>query len=351
MARLANVATLSFLGQRAGQAVTAQSLAQPATNQFSVVFSGSQSNYVDFTGPYARATNLVSGLGNSFTIECIFRNTDLVPGDYYNADGEGGFTGHAYRYLCLTAAQPTCPTTVTNTISIYSEYGALNGYSCLHGYIATNDSDPNLRILGEVANNPRLLTNEWHHGALTYTNSILTLFEDGNLIDSTVYPFNFLGANFTVLVGAGLPEAANSGCRPVEHLNGSVAEVRISNIARYTAPYLISDACFDVDANTLQYWKMNEGSSNVCYDSSGHSNNLILRYSNNSNNGGVWTNPAWATDTHVCGNPKSAVLNQPLVFNSNTVFKASDGHYVERIITNILGTYSDTFKDLGTISP
>jgi hypothetical protein len=58
-------------------------------------------------------------------------------------------------------------------------------------------------------------------------------------------------------------------------LTGRIAEVRVSNIARYTAPFT-PQIRFASDANTMMLLHFDEGSGTTAHDSSGNGNDGTL---------------------------------------------------------------------------
>lgn len=71
----------------------------------------------------------------------------------------------------------------------------------------------------------------------------------------------------------GIGEAADA---IAEYFNGLIDEVRISNVARYTASFAPSTVNFAPDANTVALYHLDESSGQTLIDSSGNSRNGVL---------------------------------------------------------------------------
>lgn len=85
--------------------------------------------------------------------------------------------------------------------------------------------------------------NTWHHLAVVWTGSALNIYKDGTSIGnsspSTIYAST---------AGFAIGGFYTSGTDPY---SGHIDEVRISNIARYTANFTAPSAAFTNDSNTL----------------------------------------------------------------------------------------------------
>jgi hypothetical protein len=105
--------------------------------------------------------------------------------------------------------------------------------------------------------------NSWIHVATTRSGSDVRLFTNGIIVASGTYadPIVYAGEGFDV----GLFLNAT------RTFSGRISEARVSNIARYTASFS-PPAFFSNDANTIVYWKLNEGTGTAANDSS--SNNI-----------------------------------------------------------------------------
>jgi hypothetical protein len=84
-----------------------------------------------------------------------------------------------------------------------------------------------------------LATNTWYHFAATRQSGTLRLFVNGVLEHTSTQTISISTASRIVYVGG--PTA----------MNGYADEIRISNIARYTAGFTPSTTPFVNDANTL----------------------------------------------------------------------------------------------------
>jgi hypothetical protein len=117
----------------------------------------------------------------------------------------------------------------------------------------------------------------WHHWAMTCSAGVATSWVDGVSVGTTTCydPGNMSTA--TMYLGAGEDGGPY-------RLTGRIAEVRVSNIARYTAAFT-PQTRFVSDANTMMLLHFDEGTGTTAFDSSGNNNNGTL-------NGAV----TWVTD-------------------------------------------------------
>jgi len=107
----------------------------------------------------------------------------------------------------------------------------------------------------------------WHHVAVVYDASTLFYYIDG----SCIYTQRSGGA---LSVGT---QSLNIGRYPGSNFwAGQLDEIRISNTNRYTGTF--TPRCtLGTDANTVAYWKFNDGSGATVADSSGNEHNGTLQ--------------------------------------------------------------------------
>jgi hypothetical protein len=112
---------------------------------------------------------------------------------------------------------------------------------------------------------------QWSHVALTYDATGERLYADGVQVAQAgaVTPANNTGA---VWIGA--------SPRPLSAVLGFISEVRVSNVARYTASFTPAPH-LATDAQTVAFWKLDEGTGTTANDSSGNGNPGTL-------DGGAW---------------------------------------------------------------
>jgi hypothetical protein len=108
---------------------------------------------------------------------------------------------------------------------------------------------------------------DWHHFAVTWDGTNRRIFVDGRLATSDTPP-RVTATAASLNIGGGPGDWRT--------LAGSMAELRISSIDRYRGKDFTPARQFAVDADTVSYWKMNEGSGSVVHDQSnnGHDGTL-----------------------------------------------------------------------------
>jgi hypothetical protein len=104
---------------------------------------------------------------------------------------------------------------------------------------------------------PSLMT--WHHLAASAGGGVVQLFLDGQSIASTPLPFPVANSTGTFFIGASNRDGWHAA------IDGYIAEVRISSVNRYPSNFSPS-ATLSVDADTLGYWPLYEGSGRVAHD-------------------------------------------------------------------------------------
>jgi hypothetical protein len=124
----------------------------------------------------------------------------------------------------------------------------------------------------------RLQPGQWYHVAATYENGAARTFVNGTGSALT---------NAGALTQGPLVRIGGFGGYPF--FDGTVDEVRISNVVRYTSNFAPPTAPFSPDANTLSLWHFDEGAGQTASDASASAN-----YGTLGNNGGVDNaDPTW----------------------------------------------------------
>ena len=144
-----------------------------------------------------------------------------------------------------------------------------------------------------------LQAGQWYHLAATYDNRVLRTYVNGVAANPT---------NTGVLTEDGPLQLG--GLSGYTYFEGEIDEVRISNVARYSGNFTVSDAPFVSDSNTLLLWHFDEGSGQNIADDSPSGNGGVL--GSNGNAGG--DDPVWAS-----GYPFPATQPTPTPTNTPTV--------------------------------
>jgi Concanavalin A-like lectin/glucanases superfamily len=104
----------------------------------------------------------------------------------------------------------------------------------------------------------------WHHYALVESNTTVTVFIDGTSRGSNTASLGMAGAaDFEI----GNVNTGGSG----PAYNGTIDEVRISSMARYTTTFAPVFP-FTLDSDTVALWHCNEGSGSSVHDATGSNN-------------------------------------------------------------------------------
>lgn len=111
---------------------------------------------------------------------------------------------------------------------------------------------------------PLPTTYEWHHVALQWDNITVRVFMDGLQVGGSA----LAGPGGTESVSLTFGNTSSVGNQAV----GSLCEVRMSSVARYTSGgYQVKRSPFVLDSSTIALWHMSEGEGTTCYDSSSNS--------------------------------------------------------------------------------
>jgi hypothetical protein len=111
-----------------------------------------------------------------------------------------------------------------------------------------------------TANTGTLNLNQWYHIAGTWDGSLVRTFVNGTLANSAT-----LSGGDT---GSGTRSGLIGNTASARQFPGIIKELRVSNIARYTANFTAPTAEFTNDANTLVLLHMNDASGATATDSS-----------------------------------------------------------------------------------
>ena len=122
---------------------------------------------------------------------------------------------------------------------------------------STTFGDLNVGVLG-------VIDGAWHHVAFTFDGSTITGFVDGELISSASVSGTLPDISSPMFIGW-----FTEGTAPQNPFNGSMDEVRISSVIRYTERFTPTTT-FTPDSDTVGYWKFNEGTGTTAADSSGN---------------------------------------------------------------------------------
>lgn len=122
----------------------------------------------------------------------------------------------------------------------------------------------------EVVSANGLSINTWYHLAGVYDGAQMRVYINGNLDGSPVAKTGTPYDN-----NDGTQIGKRKGINPYP-MQGTIDEVRISNLVRYTSNFTPSSTSYVTDANTLGLWHMDERTGQYIYDASGNNYNGTL---------------------------------------------------------------------------
>jgi plastocyanin len=123
-----------------------------------------------------------------------------------------------------------------------------------------------------------LTLNRWYHVAGTFDGNNMRLYVDGVLRDTQ--PMAGSIDTTTAPLRIATVDATN------DNFVGTIDEVRVSRVLRYSANFTAPTLPFSTDANTAGLWHLDEGSGTTTADAS-----------SNANNGTFVGTPTWTADT------------------------------------------------------
>jgi hypothetical protein len=131
----------------------------------------------------------------------------------------------------------------------------------------------------QLAQHPSLLqAGQWYHVAATYENGSVRIFLNG--VPSTATNVDTLTQGPALTIG---------GFDYYPFFDGTIDEVRISNVVRYTSDFVPATEPFSPDASTLGLWHFDEGEGQSASDVSPSANHATLGTSDSADG----ADPAW----------------------------------------------------------
>lgn len=133
-----------------------------------------------------------------------------------------------------------------------------------------------------LQDNQPLQTGVWYHFAAVYDQSTMRLYVNGKQTASRTFTGTVAVSNLPLTMGYNTVWTN-------EQLSGTLDEVRISRIARYSANFTPAGP-FTPDADTVGLWHLDEGTGQTSADASANANNLLRGTNANAES----SDPAWA---------------------------------------------------------
>jgi hypothetical protein len=267
--------------------------AQSSSAQTSLHFNGA-SSYVDF----GAATSTLGA--TNFTIECWFRRVGT--GTAGAGTGTGGVGGTPI--VSKGRGESESPSLNCNYYLAYTSANKLTAdFEELTG--------PNHPLTGTIT----ITSNVWHHAALTYNGTNLTVYLDG-VLDNSIAASGT--PDYTSIQHAGVGTSMNSTGVASGFFAGNIYEVRIWNYARSQSQI---QAAMMSQINTspglLGHWAFNEGTGSTV-------TNTVA----SSPNGTIFGTPVWTNDVPFVVLPQTVALINPtnnaaLALNSHVILMAS----------------------------
>lgn len=126
-----------------------------------------------------------------------------------------------------------------------------------------------------------LTTGSWYHIAGTFDGTYVRIWVNGVLKGEFSLPGTQPTTANDVWIG-GFPAGGDGAFK------GTIDEVRISTVARYSSGFTAPSSAFDVDADTAALWHFDESVGNTAFDETSNNNYGTI-------NGAVWAGPTWTS--------------------------------------------------------
>jgi hypothetical protein len=126
-------------------------------------------------------------------------------------------------------------------------------------------------------------TGVWHHIAAVYDGAAMRMYYNGNLAETRPQTGAVITSSLPLTLG-------DNGVWSNEELSGTLDEVRISDIVRYTSNFTPMKR-FTPDADTMALYHFDEGAGQTSGDASSNANTLRLGSTTSAES----TDPAWVT--------------------------------------------------------
>ena len=118
---------------------------------------------------------------------------------------------------------------------------------------------------------PDITDNAWHHVAMTFDASALTLFFDGQRYGSVAVPPGVQNYD----AGAGV-QVGSWPSGDTQGVDAQLDEIRVSTVVRYSNDF-VPVRRHEPDAQTAALWHLDEGTGNAVNDESGNGKHLTLQ--------------------------------------------------------------------------
>lgn len=211
---------------------------------------------------YSYTVSAVNVIGESAQCEPVVATTDAAPVGNYALQFDGANSYASVESLTLAS---------DFTIEAWVKVGS-------DGYIFSSSGDPGLMSVGSggypqfydganwhYASVLNIADSNWHHLAVTKSGTSYSFWLDGE-------GEAFSGESTVGITGAAyFGQAYNFGGR----FSGVLDEIRISSVVRYTGSFTPAYS-HTPDADTVAYWKLNEGTGTTSADLSGNGHTLTL---------------------------------------------------------------------------
>jgi hypothetical protein len=183
-------------------------------------------------------------------------------------------TGNASGFTLEFAVRPA---NNTGWLAFFEKSGAYSCYMWYNGFRLSINSPSGNYSFPDA--NISMSPNYWQRIAVQVSGNTARLFAGGAVVATVVRSGDAMPVSNTSSIVFGV---SGTGW------NGSIDEVRISNVARYDSAYVLSTAPFTADGNTMGLWHFDEGTGTTSADASGNGYTATL-------NGATWNTDFFQT--------------------------------------------------------